>query len=166
MMYKKYLVVALLSLMFIDCREKKSNINIKGNWYLYSLDSVMGKPKINYDEFFFDDNTMYRFSSVSGFLNPIFYQVSKDSLFYGELNQIDFIGKLNFKSKDTLLVSHENDTLVLYNLVDEKNLMSDYLNIDVTIEKKIFKKFGESLEEKFLTHFFIRMNRCYKSVVK
>ena len=109
---------------------------------------------------------MYRFSSVSGFLNPIFYQVSKDSLFYGEPNQTDYIGKLNFKSKDTLLIAYENDTLVLYKLVDEKKLMSDYLNIDVTIDKKIFKKFGESHEEKFLNHFLSRMQRCYKSVVK
>ncbi|QMU63613.1 MAG: hypothetical protein GKR88_04495 [Flavobacteriaceae bacterium] len=174
-MYKKSLLIVLFALMFIACKKEKNaeikskDIDIKGNWYLYSTDSNIGNNSttdtFDYNEVFFDSNTMYRFSNLGGVLAPLFYKVSRDSLFYyGEENQLEYIGRLNLKSQDNLLIMYQNDTLILYKLINENKLMSEYLDTDITIGGKTFKKFGKSKEEEFLNHFLDRMETCFEKI--
>lgn len=145
----------------IDNKVSEKDSRIKGDWYSYIVNQNKDDDFVNYTELFFNNDRVYRFSNTIGLHIPLYYRALNDSLFFyhdknQKLNRDNYVGSLNYKNKDTLYIVNNNDSLVLFKLSNEKNVIGDYLRG----KNMSIKEFDKSeIQEEFLSFFLKRLNK-------
>ncbi|MBG6130734.1 hypothetical protein IWQ47_002198 [Aquimarina sp. EL_43] len=127
----KYIKITILVVLFFSCNKEKEynsdNVLVVGNWY--------DLKKESYQEYYFDDKSMYTYDPYSGNVSEYHYITRNDSIFryfvhpelsseYKFYDRIIEQGSLQIKLENTTLikVKEDSNTLEMFinNKIDEK----------------------------------------------
>lgn len=147
----------IIVLVFISCNQdikkmsKLENLQVEtsiiGNYYNFTkYEDENGKQIIDYNEFYISKDTIYSYKEAAGFITPVDYIITNDSLFFGVEKKSNFGGEIGKDEGDNLIFQLDSVTKIVFHTVKDSITLEEYIN------NKISRK-------KYINFFFNRLKR-------
>ena len=137
-MKKNIVIIAIISLIYLDsCKEPSlidSKRTIKGNWY-YLLEEDVNFSRedklVTYNEVFINNNKVFHYTELVGYLKPEEYKVLNDSFYSRDYNdKMLYKGKIENISKNGFDLTYKSQAINYHRINDGVTFEDVILKVD------------------------------------